>query len=90
MVLASAASPTYLTPKKVGDTYYISGDIVAGSPAFYAYLHAWEKMGKDPENFRILSVGAFDVHPERISSKTGLIAWLTKLAKLGGPVKKRT
>ena len=90
MVLASAASPTYFAPHEVNGAYYISGDYIAGSPAMYAYLHAYEKLDKDPHHIRVVNVGSLKVSPEKIDKHTGLYEWLNKLAKLCGPVKKRT
>jgi len=56
----------------------------------YAYLHANEVLGKKLDEIRVVSVGNHNVLPEKIDSKTGVLAWVARLASLNAPVKKHT
>lgn len=100
MILASGVSHYYFHPagiKCTRDTdyckephWYISGDNIALSPAMYAYLHANEVLGKDLDKIRVVSVGNYNVLPEKIDSKTSVLEWVGRLASLNAPVKKHT
>lgn len=102
MILASGASHYYFHPAEIGCTedipscktphYYISGDNIALSPAMYAYLHANEVLEPriDLDKIRVVSVGNYNTLPEKIDSKTSLLAWVGRLASLNAPVKKHT
>ena len=100
MILASGASHYYFHPAAIKCNenipscmephYYISGDNIALSPAMYAYLHANEILGKDLDKIRVVSVGNYNTLPEKIDTKTSLLAWVGRLASLNAPVKKDT
>lgn len=42
MTIASGTNPMYFKPYKIGESFYISGEIFSISPALYAYYYARE------------------------------------------------
>ena len=63
---------------------------MALSPAMFAVLHANEKLGKNMEDIRVVSVGSVNEEPERIKEQTSLLEWALRLTSLNAPVKKHT
>jgi len=75
MIQASGTTPAYFRPstlKCVGECaaehLYVSGDSIALSPAFYAYLHANEMLKIAPERISVVSVGNINELAEDIGT----------------------
>jgi hypothetical protein len=97
MIQASGSTPYYFMPATLksdsanSDPHlYISGDNIALSPAFYAFLHANEKLGKKAEEIRVVSVGNINELADKIGTQTSLLDWVARLPTLNAPVKKHT
>ena len=77
----SAAQPLYIDPYVKDKDTFISGDHNAQSPALFAFYQAMQN-GKDPSKIRVVSVGAFYERAEKITSKTSLTSWISRLFEL--------
>jgi patatin-like phospholipase/acyl hydrolase len=56
-VMASAAAPLYFDPVRVHEYLLADGGVWANNPSLVAYTEAWGKLGQDPEDVRVLSIG---------------------------------
>lgn len=81
--LASSANPNFFSPAKIEDNFYISGDMVLQSPAFYSYELA-TKMEK--ESIRIISVGTVKEWHDMPEDNT-LKSWSKLLKESNIPIK---
>jgi hypothetical protein len=87
MTVASAANSEYFLPFKQGKNFYISGDNIASSPAYLAYMNAIQLRNKTQSELRIVSVGSVMEQPDPFTDNLGLIAWAARISGLNAPVK---
>jgi len=85
--LMSACDPLYFKPYAKNGSVFISGNAIAESPAMYAFLQATEA-GNKPSNIHVVSIGSAMLRPDKISSKIGVIDWVTRIESLQGPSKR--
>jgi patatin-like phospholipase/acyl hydrolase len=68
-VMASAAAPTFFDPVRVHEYLLADGGIWANNPSLVAYTEAVGKLGQNPDDVRVLSIGTgtgnqpYDVEP---------------------------
>lgn len=86
MTWASATTPLYFTPANIEESYYISGDNSARSPAMFSFLHS-HLAGE--EDIRVISIGATN-EKSKISETQSPYGWLQNAFDLGMPVKVHT
>lgn len=82
MTWASAVTPDYFKPATIAGDVYISGDNVARSPAFNAYLYANERKTVAGADIRVVSVGSTNELPDLIDNDVSMITWGKILASL--------
>ena len=72
MTFVSANNPLYFKPAQINETYYMSGDFVAVSPAMFAYEYVSNHKNISLDQIRIVSIGSVKDTPISVN---GDLTW---------------